>query len=79
MTACASPDSSSRAAATPPSFSAASAGATPRADAITAQSASRAVAAGHWGRVAIAWLLVSLPLAWGVYRTLALAGQLFAR
>jgi hypothetical protein len=29
--------------------------------------------------VVIAWLLVGVPLAWGVYRTLALASQLFAR
>ena len=34
---------------------------------------------GHWGRVAVAWLLVSIPLAWGIYNTLALASQLFAR
>ena len=35
--------------------------------------------APHWGGVAVAWLLVSIPLGWGVYQTLALTGQLFAR
>jgi MFS family permease len=35
--------------------------------------------AGHWGRVVIAWLLVGVPLAWGVYRTFSLASQLFVR
>jgi MFS family permease len=34
---------------------------------------------GHWGEVVVAWVLVGVPLAWGVYRTLALASQLFAR
>jgi MFS family permease len=33
---------------------------------------------GHWAEVAVAWVLVGAPLAWGVYRTLALAAQLFA-
>ena len=35
-------------------------------------------APSHWGEVVVAWLLVGIPLAWGIYRTLALAGQLFA-
>jgi hypothetical protein len=34
---------------------------------------------GRWGEVVVAWMLVGVPLAWGVYRTLALASQLFAR
>jgi MFS family permease len=34
---------------------------------------------GHWGEVVVAWVLVGVPLAWGVYRTLALASQLVAR
>ena len=36
------------------------------------------VRTGHWAEVAAAWMLVGVPLAWGVYRTLALAAQLFA-
>ena len=30
-----------------------------------------------WVRVAIAWLLVGIPLGWGVYRTLLVAVVLF--
>ena len=30
-----------------------------------------------WGVVAIAWLLVGIPLAWGIYRTLRSAIVLF--
>ena len=33
-------------------------------------------AASGWGMVAIAWLLVALPLSWGVYNTIALALQM---
>ena len=33
--------------------------------------------AGQWLAVAAAWLLVTLPLAWGVYNTMALARRLF--
>jgi MFS family permease len=33
---------------------------------------------GHWAEVGAAWVLVGVPLAWGVYRTLTLAAQLFA-
>ena len=36
-----------------------------------------ATAASHWALTAAAWLLVALPLAWGVTRTLGLARQLF--
>ena len=31
-----------------------------------------------WGLVIVAWLLVSLPLAWGVLMSLKKAAQLFA-
>ncbi len=34
--------------------------------------------AGHWLPVAVAWLLVTAPLAWGVYNTMALARRLFS-
>lgn len=33
--------------------------------------------ATSWGLVAIAWLLVGIPLVWGVYRTLRSAIVLF--
>jgi len=33
--------------------------------------------AGQWLAVAAAWLLVTVPLAWGVYNTMALARRLF--
>ncbi|MEZ5287838.1 MAG: OFA family MFS transporter [Vicinamibacterales bacterium] len=42
----------------------------------SAASAGDAVA-GDWGLVALAWLAVGVPLAWGVYNTLALVGQMF--
>jgi MFS family permease len=35
-------------------------------------------APGHWTQVAVAWVLVGVPLAWGIYRTLTLASQLLA-
>jgi MFS family permease len=31
----------------------------------------------RWGLVAVAWLLVGVPLAWGVFKTLTLASQMF--
>jgi MFS family permease len=31
----------------------------------------------EWGLVAIAWLLVAVPIGWGVYKTLALVSQMF--
>jgi MFS family permease len=31
----------------------------------------------RWGLVAVAWLLAGLPLAWGVFKTLTLASQMF--
>jgi MFS family permease len=39
-------------------------------------SASRAPA-GEWGLVGFGWLLAGVPIAWGVFRTLALVGQMF--
>jgi MFS family permease len=35
------------------------------------------IPSGHWGPVVFAWFLVAVPLGWGVFRTLALASQLF--
>jgi len=32
---------------------------------------------GSWALVAIAWTLVGIPLAWGIYRTLRTALALF--
>jgi MFS family permease len=32
---------------------------------------------GEWGVVAVGWLLAGIPIAWGVYRTLTLVGQMF--
>ncbi len=32
---------------------------------------------GQWALVAVAWILVGIPLAWGVYRTLLGAMALF--
>ncbi len=32
---------------------------------------------GSWGLVAIAWMLVGVPLGWGVYKTVVLAAKLF--
>jgi hypothetical protein len=32
---------------------------------------------GQWGLVAIAWLLVGIPLAWGIWNTLLKAAALF--
>jgi MFS family permease len=34
---------------------------------------------GHWGWVTTAWAIVGVPLAWGVYNTLALVGQIIGR
>lgn len=33
--------------------------------------------ASSWAGVAIAWILVGIPLAWGIYRTLQTAVKLF--
>ena len=32
---------------------------------------------GQWGLVALAWVLVGVPLLWGVWNTLLKAGALF--
>jgi hypothetical protein len=32
---------------------------------------------GQWGLVALAWLLVGIPLAWGIWNTLLKAVALF--
>jgi MFS family permease len=32
---------------------------------------------GEWGFVALGWLLAGIPIGWGVYKTLTLAGQMF--
>jgi hypothetical protein len=32
---------------------------------------------GHWGAVALAWVLVGVPLLWGVWNTLLKAAALF--
>jgi MFS family permease len=40
---------------------------------------SVAVASGQWGLVIVAWMLVGAPLAWGIFKTLTLAIQLFDR
>jgi hypothetical protein len=34
-------------------------------------------AAGQWGLVALAWVLVGVPLLWGVWNTLLKAAALF--
>ena len=33
--------------------------------------------AGQWGLVAVAWILVGVPLLWGVWNTLLKAAALF--
>jgi hypothetical protein len=33
--------------------------------------------AGEWGYVAAGWLFASVPLGWGVFRTLTLVSQMF--
>ena len=43
----------------------------------SAADAALSAPAGQWLAVAAAWLLVTLPLAWGVYNTMALARRLF--
>ena len=36
-----------------------------------------ATPSGQWGLVSVAWVLVAMPLGWGVLKTLTLAGQMF--
>ena len=38
---------------------------------------SPAGVSGHWGLVALAWILVGVPLLWGVWNTLLKAAALF--
>jgi hypothetical protein len=38
---------------------------------------SPAVASGQWAVVALAWILVGVPLLWGVWNTLLKAAALF--
>jgi MFS family permease len=39
--------------------------------------AGQAAPVGDWGLVAVAWMLVGLPLGWGVYQTVTTASALF--
>jgi hypothetical protein len=43
----------------------------------TASGDSNSAGAGGWGAVAVAWLLVGVPLLWGVWNTLLKAAALF--
>ncbi len=49
----------------------------PIARATRPRAASAEVPAGEWGMVGAGWLLAGLPIAWGVYKTLALVSQMF--
>jgi MFS family permease len=49
----------------------------PSAKAAVPATALSAVPAGDWGIVALAWVGVSIPLGWGVFKTLTLAAKLF--
>ena len=44
---------------------------------MTAGQPSDQRAPGHWGVVALAWVLVGVPLLWGVWNTLVKAAALF--
>ena len=44
---------------------------------MAADDGSEAPSAGSWLVVGIAWLLVSVPLLWGIWTTLAKAAVLF--
>lgn len=44
---------------------------------MTAPNRSEALSSRSWVLVAIAWTLVGIPLAWGIYRTLRTALILF--
>jgi MFS family permease len=65
--------------ANPARFASTSIGATASSAPVPTPGGPSNAPAGHWGRVVIAWLLVGVPLAWGVYRTFSLASQLFVR
>jgi len=58
-----------------PASDAVAAPASARATQVTAQAAE----GSQRGLLVIVWTLVGLPLGWGIYKTLALAGQLFSR
>src|SRR5262245_46122563 len=49
----------------------------PKVESSASPAAARFPPAGQWPLVATAWALVSIPLGWGVVKTLALARQLF--
>ncbi len=49
---------------------------TPTSDDTSAQG-SHTPRSAQWGQVALAWLGVGVPLAWGVYQTVSLAAQMF--
>ncbi len=44
---------------------------------MTADDRSEAPSSGSWLLVAVAWLLVSVPLLWGIWTTLVKAAVLF--
>jgi hypothetical protein len=41
------------------------------------ESPAREASGGQWGAVVLAWLLVGVPLVWGVWNTLLKAAALF--
>jgi hypothetical protein len=43
---------------------------------VTGDASTRSGRSRQWALVAVAWTAVLLPLLWGVWRTLTLAGQL---
>jgi hypothetical protein len=44
---------------------------------VTGREPSSNPGAGQWGLVALAWVLVGVPLLWGVWNTLLKAAALF--
>jgi MFS family permease len=49
----------------------------PAASSVQSQKTAADVPAGEWGVVAAGWVLASVPLGWGVFRTLTLVSQMF--
>jgi hypothetical protein len=49
----------------------------PAASSVHSQKTAADVPAGEWGLVAAGWVLASVPLGWGVFRTLTLVRQMF--
>jgi hypothetical protein len=43
----------------------------------TGSDGSSGAGAGRWGAVVVAWILVGVPLLWGVWNTLLKAAALF--